>query len=40
MIKVEIKNYLCPNDFGHSGKILMLENILKIEQFRNFYVAQ
>jgi len=28
MIKVEKKFNLCPNDFGHSGKILMLENVL------------
>jgi hypothetical protein len=25
MIKVENKINLCPNDFGHSGKTLMLE---------------
>jgi hypothetical protein len=37
MIKVEKKFNLCPNDFGHSGNILMLEK--KSGQFRNFYVA-
>jgi hypothetical protein len=34
MIKVEKKINLCPNDFGHSGNILMLEK--KIGQFRKF----